>query len=968
MSRRLLRARRISTIAGCLGMLSILFPAGTAYSLAGLPSLSLTGFANTLLSGNALPRSLPSPEFGVGLPGVLSLNVHPKRNLASDSTHDFINFESGQVRPLAMSPDGSRLYAVNTPDNRLEIFAITDDGLEHLTSVPVGMEPVAVAVRANGEVWVVNHLSDSVSIVNATAAQPYVARTLLVGDEPRDIVFAGPNRSRVFITTAHRGQNSPYVNPDNPGVLETPGIGRADVWVFDVANLGSQPGGTPLTIVRLFTDTPRALAVTPDGSRVYAAGFKTGNQTTALSEETVCDGGQSAAPCRPDLFEQQAPGGLPAPNSNVEGTTQKEVGLIVKYNGEHWVDELGRSWDSMVRFRLPDLDVFAIDANASTPVQTQAYPHVGTVLFNMAVNPVNGKLYVSNTDANNAARFEGARPAGSTISTVQGKLALSRITVIDGSQVLPRYLNKHIDYSVYPAPAGVADRSLATPMGMAVSGDGSTLYLSAFGSGKIGVFSTSQLESDSFVPDAASHIVLSGGGPSGLVLDEPRHRLYALTRFNNSVAVVDTTQRQEIASVPMFDPEPAYVVNGRHFLYDARYTSGNGEASCASCHVFGDFDSLAWDLGNPLNKVATNDNPFRLGVVPVDTPTGLFTFHPMKGPMTTQSLRGLAGHGPMHWRGDRTGSDDAANIEPDQGGFDENAAFIEFNKAIIDLLGRASMLTDAEMQAFADFALRISYPPNPIRNLDNSLTPRQQKGHDFFFNNIADVTLNQCNGCHVVDPQRGLFGSDGRSTTEGETTEFKIPQLRNMYQKVGMFGRVQTSRDLSRVNNNQFMGDQIRGFGFRHDGSIDTLTNFLKGLVFIFPGGDAQRANAGQFVFAVDSNLAPIVGQQISVGPGVDATLAAGRLSLLQSRAQAGECELIAKGVHGGAPRGWWRDPADGLFVPDRASESALDINQLLASRQSGETLTFTCVPPGSGIRMGIDRNRNSVLDGDEGG
>lgn len=32
----------------------------------------------------------------------------------------FYVFESGHVRPLALSPDGSRLYAVNTPDNRRE--------------------------------------------------------------------------------------------------------------------------------------------------------------------------------------------------------------------------------------------------------------------------------------------------------------------------------------------------------------------------------------------------------------------------------------------------------------------------------------------------------------------------------------------------------------------------------------------------------------------------------------------------------------------------------------------------------------------------------------------------------------------------------------------------------------------------------------------------------------------------------
>src|SRR5690242_19384198 len=77
----------------------------------------------------------------------------------------FTAFESGQVRPLAITPDKAYLLAVNTPDAKLEIFKITPTGLDRRASVPVGLEPVAVAVRNNGEAWVVNHVSDSVTIV-----------------------------------------------------------------------------------------------------------------------------------------------------------------------------------------------------------------------------------------------------------------------------------------------------------------------------------------------------------------------------------------------------------------------------------------------------------------------------------------------------------------------------------------------------------------------------------------------------------------------------------------------------------------------------------------------------------------------------------------------------------------------------------------------------------------------------------
>ena len=93
----------------------------------------------------------------------------------------FVEFESGQVRPLALSPDASHLFAVNTPDNRLEIFDVSGGGLGTHTSVPVGLEPVAVAARTNTEVWVVNHLSDCVSIVDVSSSPPRVTPSVRAG-------------------------------------------------------------------------------------------------------------------------------------------------------------------------------------------------------------------------------------------------------------------------------------------------------------------------------------------------------------------------------------------------------------------------------------------------------------------------------------------------------------------------------------------------------------------------------------------------------------------------------------------------------------------------------------------------------------------------------------------------------------------------------------------------------------------
>jgi len=882
--------------------------------------------------------SLPAAIRLILAGGILVLSaVNARASGSPDGS--FVNFESGQVRPLALTPDGTTLLATNTPDNRLEIFDVQGGSLVHTGSVPVGLEPVAVATLSNGEAWVVNHLSDSVSVVDLTADPPRVRETLLTCDEPRDIVFAGPGGTRAFITTARRGQACPVDDASN-----TEGVGRAIVQVFDATNLGTTTtlGGVPIANVVLFGDVPRALARSADGSTVYAGIFSSGNQTTAISEFAVCDGGATAAPCV--RAGRTMPGGLPAPNTDHTGEEGPEVGLIVKQNPTtgKWEDELARDWSPAISFELPDLDVFAIDAAAPVPVETQSFPHVGTVLFNIATNPVTGAVYVSNTDAKNEVRFEGPAAFFGN-STVQGHLHEARITVIEGGQVSPRHLNKHIDYDLRPAPAGVKERSLATPTGMAVSADGATLYVAAFGSSKIGVFSTAALEDDTFTPDAASHITLSGGGPSGLVLDEANDRLYAFTRFDDAVSVVNTVTGQEVAHVSLHTPEPPEVLAGRPLLYDAFKTSSNGETSCSSCHIFGDNDQLAWDLGNPDDETINNPIPFLIQPL-LDT---FPDFHPLKGPMTTQSLRGMADHGSMHWRGDRTGGND-----PGGNSFDEDAAFKKFNAAFPGLLGREDELTAEEMQAFTDFALTVMYPPNPLRRLDNALRTREQRGRDLYLRRRTDTAFN-CNGCHVLNPSQGFFGSDGRSTFEGETQMFKVPHLRNTYTKIGMFGQI----------GNAPLGPQVRGYGVLHDGVIDTVSNFLGAGVFTLSG--AEQRDLERFVFVFDSNLAPIVGQQVTLRNGL--TVGSGRLDLMIERAQtANECDVIVKGVLDGEARGGLL-LADGTFQLDRASEAPLaDADLRLLAQIVGQELTYTCVPPLSGARMGLDRDEDGVYDRDE--
>ncbi|MBO9491082.1 hypothetical protein J7384_11985 [Endozoicomonas sp. G2_1] len=979
-------------------------------------------------------------------------------------TSKYLGFESVATRPIVQ--DNNTLYVVNTANNSVEVFTLTEDGSHrHNLTVSVGLEPVSLALLDSKQLWVVNKLSDSVSIIDLTLAKPVVTRTLLVGDEPQDIVFA---KGKAFISSAHRGQHlSHHSLRGVPGAgdpqLHTPGIGRADVWIFNTANLGQALGGIPEKIMTLFGDSPRGLAVSPDQSSVYVSVFHSGNQTTAVHEAVMCQGFEDdqlgSQPCQvmdgisspKGLANGMLPGGRTAPGINVRGQAQPWTSMIVKYDraSGKWLDTKGRNFSNGVRFSLPDKDVFAIDTETLT--EKAAYTNVGTTLFNLAVDPKTGGLFVSNTEANNAVRFEGAGEFAD--STVQGNIARSQITYINtaNGQVLPRHINNHIDYSQLKAKPDVKQHSLSTPTQIALSADGETLYMTALGSNKVAVLNTEQLReqkfwdggADDFNPEQASERYLDiAGGPAGLKLDESNKRIYVYTKFDNALVTINANTGTELSRIALANPEPESFQAGRFMLYDGNRSSSNGESSCASCHIFGDTDHLSWNLGNPDEANSRNLQPFPLRHFPrlgcdlvgendqscqllsiINGDGDIDTIASMKGPMATQTMRGMSTHGHMHWRGDRVNGYFGNDTEQT---LDERVSFKNFIAAFDGLLGLDIGLPESveasnksadvkalesDMDKFADFMLAVATPPNPIRNLDNSLSDSAQLGANFFHgvrrsDGLAqDVDSNgtavdgvNCEGCHGVDHAQGFYGSRGESGHGGEIQIFKIPQLRNLYTRVGMFGLPDREGFLP-SHTKQHQGEQIRGFGFLHDGATDQLVNFLRGGVFdngeqdCPPGvsashgcqfnqgfvgipDEATREGLVDYLMAFDNDIAPIVGQQVTLSATTSNVVKA-RLDLLHERAQVPfvskilggevkECDLIAKGVIDGDYKGFLYLPASKQFASDKRTEARLSAEQLQQfAQQTGNVLTYTCAVPGQGFRLALDNDMDGRFNRD---
>jgi hypothetical protein len=118
------------------------------------------------------------------------------------------------------------------------------------------------------------------------------------------------------------------------------------------------------------------------------------------------------------------------------------------------------------------------------------------------------------------------------------------------------------------------------------------------------------------------------------------------------------------------------------------------------------------------------------------------------------------------------------------------------------------------------------------------------------------------------------------------------------------------------------------------------------------------------FMMAFDTNLAPIVGQQVTLTTA-SSTDAGRRIDLLEARAAAGECELVVHGFLGARSFGFLYEPQTGKFVPDTARGVKLTDRALRALRGIG-ALTFTAVPLQSGRRIAIDRDLDGVLNGDD--
>src|SRR5262245_20234294 len=376
---------------------------------------------------------------------------------------NLVNWEAPHVHPLEMTPDGARLLAVNTPDNRIEVFDLTSGSPALVASIPVGLDPVSVRARNDHEAWVTNRISDTVSVVNLDTLN--VVATLSTGDEPADVAFAGIPQ-RAFVTCS----------------------GARKVMIFDPAVPETQPTEIPIE-----AESPRAMAA--GNGKVYIAIFESGNASTVLG------GGLRGDRYPPNVVSDprgpygginpppNAPNGGFQPPLNPLNPLPPRVALIVKKGSDGaWRDDNDADWTAFVSgslaassgrpvgWDLPDRDLAVLDTETLDVTYVRGLMNIGMAL---TTKPATGEVTLVGSDATNEVRFE-PNVAGTFVRVEMARIeagGVGGLSVID--------LNPHLDYSVSTLPQSERDKSIGDPRGIAWNQAETRGYVSGMGSNNV---------------------------------------------------------------------------------------------------------------------------------------------------------------------------------------------------------------------------------------------------------------------------------------------------------------------------------------------------------------------------------------------------------------------------------------------------------------------------------------------------
>ncbi|MDA0723887.1 MAG: hypothetical protein O3A82_04790 [Verrucomicrobia bacterium] len=567
------------------------------------------------------------------------------------------SFLSPHARPIVAH--GDYVFVANTPSDTVDVIDAKSRKIIH--RIDVGIDPVSLAVRPDGrELWVANHVSDSVSVIDLDQSKKtfmhVVATVQDINPKTKATRFDEP------IGIAFANDRKAYVALSSENKIA----------VVDVASRKVTKG------LPVRAQDPRAIMVR--NGKLYVLPFESNNKT-------------------------QLSGGY------------KIDGKLVTFNAhEHSIANnnvlsLGHVTDIVKHPRVPDRDLFVFDVKTDNLIQT--VDTLGTLLYGMTVDS-KGTVFVAQTDARNDVNGRaGTKKHG--LKELGNRAFLNQVTKVrfeGGKARKPEFL----DLEPLPPQNPADGMALATPFAIEVSGDDSTLFVSAAGSDKV------------FSMDAVSGKVIGrvkvGAVPRGIALS-PAHggkpkRAWVLNAVENSVSVLDVSNPRSlrvVRTIPLEDHSHPEFKAGR-IAFNRADASSTKTFSCASCHPDGHTDQLLWVLKTPI---VSGGNQIM--------------------PRSTMPVRGLRDTAPFHWDGipgDPYGGTNSASVrkavKPNSDPNDPTSAprhLVDAGLASTMKLvgddstndeGKAGLMTSAERDSLSKFLLGVTYPPAQRRAYENELS------------------------------------------------------------------------------------------------------------------------------------------------------------------------------------------------------------------------------------------------------
>ncbi|MBN00388.1 MAG: hypothetical protein CMJ77_14810 [Planctomycetaceae bacterium] len=596
-------------------------------------------------------------------------------------------FVSPHVEPIAVH--GNFVFVANTPSDTLDVIDV--DTKLVVKRIHVGIDPVSVVVRPDGkEIWVANHISDSVSVIDNDPNQSTYLEVIATVqefdeetkatrfDEPVGIAFANNQKAYVALSSEN------------------------EIAVVDVADRSIARR------LHITAQDPRAMVVR--GDRLYVIPFESNNKT-------------------------QLSGGTGAIDDDLVTFNAWEHAIA-----NNNVLSLGAVVDIIKHPRVPDRDLYVFDT--ATDELVEVVDTLGTLLYGLTVDS-KGQVFVAQTDARNEVNGRaGTKDHG--LAEMENRAFLNQITKVsfegdEGQET------EFFDLEPLPPTHPAEGMALATPFAIEISDDDKTLFVSAAGSDKL--FAVNAEDGQ------VLGRVAVGAVPRGIALvsdaeGRARHA-WVLNAVANTVSLVDVqdVQAPEVkATVELEDPTHPTVKRGR-IAFNTASASSTGTFSCASCHPDGHTDQLLWVLKTPV--VTGGDQIMPRSTMPIRglRDTAPYHWDGIPGdPYGGNNSANVHGSDEPNSRIDDPASTTRHLID---GGL-ASTMLLEGDDALNDE-GKAGRLTASERDDMAVFLLSVPYPPAQRRAFDNVLSEDAQDGFRLFHiegDYQGGATSNVCGDCH----------------------------------------------------------------------------------------------------------------------------------------------------------------------------------------------------------------------------